>query len=88
MSAELAPGQVTTADLYRELVGLRGDVSKVLIRQERVELVNQLADQIHADHENRIRALETARAKLVGACLAGSAVMGTAAGWIAIGLHH
>jgi hypothetical protein len=78
VSGDLAPGQVTTADLYRELVGLRGDLSKIAVQLEHVDTVNQAADHIHSDHEARIRVLEAARWKLVGACCVVSAAAGSA----------
>ena len=85
---ELAPGAVTTADLYRELVGMRGDLSKILMHQERIDVRNEAADRLHADHEVRIRALEVAKWKLAGACIALSAVGGGGAAWIALALSH
>ncbi len=56
--SELPVTSVTVADLYRELVGMRTDVAKVLTRLERVDERNHSADQIHTDHEGRIRAGE------------------------------
>lgn len=52
------PTQVTAADLYRELVGMRSDLGRVLTHQEAVDVRNKNADSIHIDHESRIRLLE------------------------------
>lgn len=81
---ELAPGSVTTADLYRELVGLRGDLSTLAIRFERIDVVNLEAERIHADHEQRLRILEAFRWKLAGACL----LLSGAAGVLAALVHR
>jgi hypothetical protein len=82
--SELSPGSVTTADLYRELVGLRGDLSALAIRFERVDVVNTAAEAVHNDHEMRLRALEAFRWKLIGACLLVSVIAGAAGSFV----HH
>lgn len=56
--SELPAAQVTIGDLYRELVGMRTDVAKVLTRMERIDERNHQADQLHTDHEGRIRTAE------------------------------
>jgi hypothetical protein len=81
---ELPPGSVTTADLYRELIGLRGDLGRALLRLERLDTVNSTAEEIHRDHEQRLRSLETFRWKLAGACL----LVSGAAGVLAAFVHH
>jgi hypothetical protein len=69
MSADMIPpGAVTTADLYRELVTIRTDVVRAMTRLEN-------ADEIHRDHEGRLRSLEQFKWKLLGAVLAGSAAV-------------
>jgi hypothetical protein len=73
---DLAPGSVTIADLYRELVGMRSDLTRVLAHQEATDLLNHNAEQIHADHETRIRALERFRFTLGGLAVVGGAVAG------------
>jgi hypothetical protein len=85
---ELAPGSVTTADLYRELVGLRGDMGKVLVRMERVDTVNAAAEEIHRDHETRLRVLEGFRWKLFGASCAASALVGAVVSLAGVVLSH
>lgn len=40
------------------------------------------------DHENRIRELEAARAKLLGACLVLATLGGSASGWLALMMHR
>lgn len=81
---EIAPGAVTVADLYRELVGMRSDLSRVLAKQEATDLRNNNADQIHADVEARLRVLERFRYTLAGLTLVG----GVGAGWIGYILGH
>jgi hypothetical protein len=73
---DLIPGSVTIGDLYRELVGMRSDLSRVLAHQEATDLINRSADQIHADHETRLRALERFRFTLGGLAIVGGAVSG------------
>lgn len=82
---ELQVGQVTVADLYRELVGMRADLSKVLTHQEAVDTRNQNADRIHADHEARLRMLEKFRYTLAGLSIIGGGI----SGWIGylLGTH-
>lgn len=80
--SELSPGSVTTADLYRELIGLRGDLGRALLRLERLDTVNSTAEEIHRDHEVRLRALEAFRWKLAGACLLVSGGAGVLAAFV------
>jgi hypothetical protein len=68
--SELQPGIVTVADIYREVIGMRQDVGKALVRIEVIDARNHDADKIHADHETRIRALESFRWKLSGIAIA------------------
>ena len=64
---------ITTADLYREVTGMRAEVGAALTRLAVIETRNGLADAAHADQEARIRALERFRYSLLGASvLAGS----------------
>jgi hypothetical protein len=81
---DLVPGSVTIADLYRELVGMRSDLTRVLAHQEATDLINQRAEQVHADHETRLRALERFRFTLGGLAVIG----GAAAGWAGYLLGH
>ena len=85
---ELAPGAVTTADLYRELVGLRTDITKALERLAVIDAKSQDTEARHNDHELRLRSLEAFKWKLAGACIALSVFSGGAAGWIALAIHH
>ena len=74
--SDLIPGAVTIGDLYRELVGMRSDLTRVLAHQEATDLINRSADQIHADHEARLRILERFRYTLAGLAAVGGGVMG------------
>jgi len=84
---EIAPGAVTTADLYRELVGMRQDITKALTRIEVIDSRNNDADKLHSDHESRLRALEAFRWKVTGIAVASSAVVGTVSGVVAAHVH-
>jgi len=44
--------------------------------------------EVLPDHETRIRELEAAKAKLLGACLLLATVAGSASGWLALVTHH
>ena len=81
---DLVAGSVTIGDLYRELVGMRSDLSRVLAHQEATDLINRGAEQIHADHEARLRALERFRFTLGGLAIVG----GAAAGYVGYILGH
>lgn len=77
----IPPGAVTTADLYRELLGIRTDVVRAMVRLES-------ADEVHKDHEMRLRALEQFKWKLLGAVLAGSAAVSAATTWVGLALSQ
>lgn len=73
---DLVPGTVTIADLYRELVGMRSDLTRVLTHQEAIDVRNVSADRIHADVEARLRTLERFRYTLAGLAVLGGAGSG------------
>ena len=73
-------GAVTTADLYRELIGMRVDVARALTKLDAAALVD-------SDHEQRLRALERFRFTLLGAAVAASAVFSALGAWIASGVQ-
>jgi hypothetical protein len=85
--SELVPGTVTVADLYRELVGMRQDVGKALVRIEVIDSRNKDADGLHADHEQRLRALEAFRWKLAGLAMSVSVLAGVLSGVLANYVH-
>jgi hypothetical protein len=76
--SELAPGAVTTADLYRELVGMRADIVKALTRVEVIDTRTTADEAMRQDHEMRIRGLEAFRWKLTGVAVLASAASGYA----------
>jgi hypothetical protein len=81
VSAEMIPpGAVTTADLYRELVGIRTDMAKNLVRLE-------VGAAVDTDHETRIRQLERFRYLLLGATIVVSAAVSAFGTWVASGVH-
>lgn len=84
---ELAPGAVTTADLYREIVAMRTDITKALTRIEVIDARNTDADRLHADHEARLRILEAFRWKLTGIVLFVSTAAGVVSGIAAAHIH-
>ena len=71
---DLPSGQVTIGDLYRELVGMRGDLTRSLTKLEVIESRNTDADRLHADHETRIRQLEKFKWQIIGALILASAL--------------
>lgn len=74
--SELQPGTVTVADLYREMSGMRAEVGSALTELKVIAERNKGADQIHTDHETRIRMLERFRWTLAGVSLAGGGIAG------------
>ena len=72
-------GAVTTADLYRELIGMRVDVARALTKLD-------AAAAIDSDHEQRLRALERFRFTLLGASVVASAVFSALGAWIVSGV--
>lgn len=64
---------VTALDIFAKVVELQTTLAVIS------EQLKQLPD-----HENRIRVLETSRARLAGACLTMGALAGGGAGWIAL----
>jgi hypothetical protein len=85
---DILPGAVTTADLYRELVGMRTEVVRALERLAVIESRNQDDNQRSGDHEARLRMLERFRWKLAGACLTGGAVAGSLTTWAGYVVSH
>ena len=74
-------GLVTTADLYREMIGIRTDMVRAMTRIE-------TADRERADHEARIRRLESFHLKLLGAAATVSLTASALGTWIGLNLHH
>lgn len=57
---EMVPGTVTLADLFRVMSAIQADLGKVATRLEVINSRNQNADEIHRDHETRLRMMEAA----------------------------
>jgi hypothetical protein len=72
------PGIITAADLFRELASLRADVGRALESTAILTVRNQAADQLHIDHETRLRTIERFRYSLMGV----SSAVGSATGVI------
>jgi hypothetical protein len=66
-------GNITIADVYVKQIEINGQLE--VIREQLKDL---------PDHEKRIRTLETARAKLIGASAAVSAFVSGAATWVGL----
>lgn len=88
MENQLPAGQVTIADLYRELVGMRTDMAKALTKIEVIDARNTAADKTDGDHELRIRALEAFRWKFAGIYAAIGLACGLLSGYLAWVLEH
>ena len=78
---------MTVADLYRELVAMRGDVAAALgeIRVNAILIGDNGRDL--ADHEARLRNLEKFRYTLLGASALVGVIAGVASAIIAAGAH-
>lgn len=88
--SDLPNAQITIGDLYHELVGVRTDVSKALVSLEVINATNTVADQIHRDHETRLRALEAWRWKLAGVLVVVAILIGFVSAWLSdtLAQHH
>lgn len=60
---EMIPGTVTLADIFRVMSAMQADMAKVATRLEVINSRNQNADEIHHDHESRLRVIEAATPK-------------------------
>jgi hypothetical protein len=67
---------------------MRDDIVRVLAKLEALDTINEKAEDIHRDHEARLRMLEAFKWKLGGACLALGGIAGGAASLIALAAHH
>lgn len=68
--AELPAGQVTVADLYRELTGMRRDLAEVITGNRLAEDRHTTNVEQHRDYERRLRFLERGWWKALGAAAA------------------
>lgn len=69
------PGSVTTADLYRELVEARRQLTELVTAQRIAEERHLGNVSVHRDHERRLRVLERAWWKVTGAAAVISTVI-------------
>ena len=76
--SEIPSGQVTVADLYKEVVQVRQDIGTVAIGVRLAEERHLTNVTIHEDHERRLRAVERAWWKITGA----ATVCSVAASWL------
>lgn len=65
----MLPGAITTADLFRELTNMT-------VRLAVIEATTTRSEQVHSDHEVRLRAVERFRWALFG----GASVIGALSG--------
>jgi hypothetical protein len=73
---------ITAADLYREVTGMRAEVAAALTKLAVIETRNGLSDAAHADQESRLRALERFRYSLMGAAVLAGVLAGSATGFV------
>jgi hypothetical protein len=73
---------ITAADLYREVTGMRAEVGAALTKLAVIETRNTLADSAHTDQEARLRQLERFRYTLLGTATAVGAGIGALSGII------
>jgi hypothetical protein len=77
MTTPMPSAAVTILDVYAKQVEMGAQLGVI---HEQLKAI--------PDHEQRIRALESARYRLAGACTVAGALAGGAAGWIALVLSH
>jgi len=82
--SELPAGQVTVADLYREMITMRNLVGEVVVGMRLAEERHANDTAIHADQEKRIRRLEQGWLKVAGAAAAVSVLVSLVTAWLAI----
>ena len=82
--SEIQAGQVTVADLYKEVVQVRQDIGTVAIGVRLAEERHVTNTAVHEDHERRLRALERAWWKLAGAAAVISALVSLLVTWLTI----
>lgn len=79
---EMPTGQVTVADLFRVMSEMRTDMGKALAHLEVIDSRNKNADDVHRDHEFRIRAIESWRWKATGAATMAGILAGAGGSWL------
>ena len=80
--SELQHGQVTIGDLYREIIAMRTDIARALIRIEVLDTRTGGAETARQDHEIRLRVLEAFKWKLTGIALCVAIVCGLLSGFL------
>jgi len=73
---------ITAADLYREVTGMRAEVGAALTKLAVIEARNGMYDRELSDQEVRLRALERFRYSLMRAAVLAGMLAGTLAGFI------
>jgi hypothetical protein len=71
------PASATLLDIYARQVEISADLAVI---REQLKAI--------PDHEQRIRILEASQAKLIGAAVAGSAIMSMLGTWIGLAIAH
>jgi hypothetical protein len=84
LMSEIQAGQVTVADLYKEVVQVRQDIGTVAIGVRLAEERHVTNTSIHDDHERRLRALERAWWKVAGAAAVLSAAVSLLTAWLTL----
>jgi len=81
---ELTPGQVTVADLYRELTGMRRDLAEVITGNRLAEERHNINVKDHERYDLRLRSLELSWAKLLGAAAAVSLLVSLVTAYLTV----
>lgn len=85
--SELTPGQVTVADLYRELTGIRKDLTEVLSGSRLSEERHNTNVEQHQDYERRLRLLERGWMRTSGAAAAVAAIVSVVTYLLSVKVH-
>ncbi len=85
--SELPHGEVTIADLYRSLVAIQDAMSSLATEVRLLGRDSESSGRMSADHETRLRILETTRAKLIGAATFAGVLAGALGGYVTSHLH-
>ena len=70
-------GRITNSDIYRQQLAMDTDLRALAVKLAVLDVRNQGADTLHADHEARLRVLERFRLVWLGAATATSVVVST-----------
>ena len=87
MSISEGDARITIADLFRVMSDIQANLAKALTKLEVIDARNVNADERHRDFEQRIRKLESAKAKMAGVAATVGTIAGILSGYFA-SLRH